>query len=235
MACLGWSGAAAAERATGERETREFKVSVDGKERGKCTMQIGRRHDGADTVRIEALLRFNYVVYEYRYSSVGTEVWKDGRLAELENKADYNGTQYLVKASAHQKGVRVTVNGKTLEADPDAWATSYWRLPEHLAERHEPRSKIVAPEKSNGQARPAPALSVALIDSDKGQKLRGEMTRIGEETLTVAGKKKTCIHYRITGDVAVDVWYDSARRLVRQETVESGHKTLLHLARIAAE
>jgi hypothetical protein len=78
-------------------------------------------------------------------------------------------------------------------------------------------------------------MTVPLLDSDKGQTLKGEVKRIGEESITVAGRKTPCTHYRISGDVQVNVWYDGDQRLVRQETVESGHKTVMELTRLAAE
>jgi hypothetical protein len=39
-------------------------------------------------------------------------------------------------------------------------------------------------------------------------------------------------HYKLTGKVNVDLWYDGSDRLVRQEWVESGHKTVLELVRV---
>ena len=36
-------------------------------------------------------------------------------------------------------------------------------------------------------------------------------------------------HYRITGKVNVDLWYDGSERLVRQEWIEQGHKTIVEL------
>ena len=136
--CLSGGRAVAAEPQGGEGQTREFKVSVDGKPRGKCTITIQSRDDGADVMHISAALSFNYVVYEYRYSSVGTEVWKDGRLIELDNTADFNGTKYAVTAAAAKNGLRVTVDGKSSLAQPDVWVTSYWRLPAGWRERASP-------------------------------------------------------------------------------------------------
>jgi hypothetical protein len=221
-------------------ETREFKVSVDGKPRGKCTMQIRRRDDGADTMQIDAAMSFNFVVYEYRYRSMGTEVWKDDRLLELDNTADFNGTKYAVKAGSTAKGLRATVNGKALRLESDVWVTSYWQLPDHLAEKiaavgKGPRGKEVVPASLARSGGHKAAHAVSLLDSDKGQHFHGEMIHVGDETITVAGKRKACAHYRISGDVEVELWYDSARRLVRQQSVESGHKTLLEVTRIAAE
>ena len=78
-------------------------------------------------------------------------------------------------------------------------------------------------------------ITVALLDSDKGLKLRGELQYVGPEMLTVGGKRQSCGHYRIAGEVQVDLWYDKAQRLVRQEGVDSGHKTLLELTRLTVE
>ncbi|MGE5192626.1 MAG: DUF6134 family protein [Deltaproteobacteria bacterium] len=236
-ALLGMAAATvgAAEPQELERETREFKVSVDGKGRGKCTIEISRREDGSDRMDVNAALSFNYVVYEYRYSSVGTEVWKNGRLVRLDNTADYNGTKYVVKAKADQKGLRVTVNDTTSQMEPDVWVTSYWRLPDRLAEADTAAGRRVVPTGGRRPVRKGVTATIALLDSDKGQKLKGEVRRIGEETITVAGKKQTSTHFKISGDVKVDVWYDADQRLVRQETVESGHKTVMELTRIAVE
>lgn len=235
LACWGCWTANAAEPHTERLETRQFKVSVDGKQRGKCTMQIRRRDDGADQVHIDAGLTFNFVVYEYRYHSTGTEVWKDDRLLELENASDFNGTKYAVKARSASNGLSATVNGKKTQLDPDVWATSYWRLPEHVAQKVSAAGNTVVPASGNRASAKKSPHAVSLLDSDKGQQLRGEMTHVGDETITLAGKRKTCAHYRISGPVEVELWYDASRRLVRQETVESGHKTLLELTRLATE
>ncbi|HEY2251053.1 MAG TPA: DUF6134 family protein [Planctomycetaceae bacterium] len=216
LAFCAWTTAGAAEPKNLERETREFKVSVDGKPRGKCTMQIHHRNDGSDKMSIDAGLSFDFVVYKYRYHSTGTEIWKNDRLLELENTSDFNGTKYVLKAVSGSNGLFSTVNGKKSQLAADAWVTSYWRLPEHLMAKNAPQS-------------------VSLLDSDKGQHLHGKLTYVGDETITVAGKRRSCVHYRIAGDVRVELWYDAARRLVRQESVDDGHKTLLELTRIAAE
>ncbi|HTI52051.1 MAG TPA: DUF6134 family protein [Planctomycetaceae bacterium] len=229
----GWTTIAAAEPRDLERQTREFRVSVDGKERGKCVMQLSRRDDGTDRVRIDSQLRFNYVVYDYRYSSSGTETWKEGRLIQLENTADYNGTKYVVKAGPARKGLQVTVNGKASQNDADAWVTSYWHLPERLAPAGPVEGKKVVPAAGRRSEGGGEARVVPLLDSDKGRALRGKLQFVGEETISVAGHRKACKRYRVAGDVQVELWYDDAQRLVRQESVDEGHKTLLELVKLS--
>ena len=218
-----------------ERETRVFKVSVDGKERGQCTMQIAERDDGSEKMHIDASLTFDYVVYVYRYHSTGTEVWKDDRLVELTNMADLNKTKYKLQGKASPKGLRLSVDGKKSDFAREVWATSYWRLPNRLAHHDEkPKSEVVQAEARKETADKKP-MKISLLDSDKGTPLNGEFRYVGNEYLTVAGKRESCQHYRIGGDVQVELWYDANGRLVRQEGVESGHKTVLELTKKTAE
>lgn len=234
LALLSVRPAVAAEPSETPRETREFKVWVDGTERGKCTMQIGTRDDGAETVRVDASIRVNFVVYKYTYSCAGHEVWKDDRLIELQRTADYNGTRYAVKAVPAAQGLHVTVNGKASHTAHEAWPTSYWRLPARWHQKAEPIDGVVQVGADDAPA-PIRPQTVPLLDSDHGRALSGTLQRVGEESLMVAGKKMACTHYRITGDVQVDLWYDAGHRLVRQQSLEDGHKTLLHLMRLVEE
>jgi hypothetical protein len=217
-----------------ETETREFKVSVDGKERGQCTMTIHKRDDGSEKLLIDARLTFDYVVYVYRYRSTGSEVWKQGRLVELENTADLNKTRYRLLAKSTDMGLQLSVDGKKSDFPADVWATSYWRIPDRLTFRDAVEKSGVIPaggiKPVGGKAKP-----VTLLDSDKGQNLKGELKYLGAEMITIAGERQSCAHYRVSGDVQVDLWYDKTQRLARQEGVDSGHKTLLELIRLIAE
>jgi len=219
-----------------ERQTREFQVSVDGTERGRCTMRICRHDDGTEKVAVDATIRVDFLVYRYTYLCAGTEVWKNDRLVELENTADYNGTQYAVTARRVDEGLRVSVNGKTLHVAHDAWTTSYWRMPERLksAEAVLPDAVVTA-SASEPASGAASSRKISLLDSNRGRALRGELQRVGDETLRIAGKRVRCVHYRVRGDVQADLWYDGDCRLVRQNSLDDGHKTQLLLTKVAAE
>lgn len=200
----------AAEPKVVARHTREFRVHVDGRPRGTQTMVISRRSDGSETMRGEIEVNMNFVVYRYRYASSGTEVWKDGRLVELANEADYNGDKYVVQASASDQALHYEVNGEAQKAPIDVWAASYWR---------EPQADRI------GQ-------KVKLLDADKGRQLTATLERVGRESLTIEETAVKTTRYRLRGDVEVDVWYDASGLIVRQESVESGHKTMLEVLKV---
>jgi len=240
---LGCSAARANEPRDMERQTREFSVTVDGTERGTLTMQIQSRDDGTERVQIETIIRFNVAVLHFRYTSSGAEIWKNDRMLTMENNANYNGKKYQVKAGPVRTagtvgtagtagtGFQVSVNGKTAEARPSIWSTSYWRIPERLAAATEGQGVA----QTGGEDTAVKSVSVSLLDSDKGRLLRGELSRVGEELLSVSGQKVACTHYHLAGDVKVDLWYDASRTLVRQDLVEQGHKTTVKLSKIEAE
>lgn len=193
-----------------KQQTRTFKVSVDGTDRGTLTMLLSQHSDGTESMRGQAELSFNFIVYKYRYSSSGTEVWKSGRLIQLANEADYNGDKYVVQASAQQQELAFEVNGESQSTAADVWVTSYWNEPE--------AQKV-------GQ-------QLALLTADKGQMLTGTLERVGTEQLSVADESVNATRYQIRGDVEVDLWYDDEHRLIRQTARESGHRVLMELTEI---
>jgi len=197
-----------------DRQTRTYSISIDGTRRGDSKAEF-RGKEGVVWIRSESEIKINYLVYKYHYTSSGTEVWKRGRVAAFENTADYNGTPFNVKGTLTPRGLQITTNGTTTLASPDVWDTSYLILPDRIA--------------SGGAAR------VALLDSDKGVVLSGKVQYVGEERLDCEACQKACTHYRISGDVQVDAWFDASRRLVRQESQERGHKVRFELLSVTAD
>jgi len=203
-----------------EHETRVFRIFVDGTERGQCTMQIRHRDDGSDLVTGRASLLFNYYVYKYRFNSGGIALFNDGRLIQMDRTANFNGTKYHVTAAATQQGLVVATNGRSSLNSPELWSTTGVLMPKRW---HEEAA-------AGGGVR-----NVIVLDADRGGRLLGHLERVGDEMLDVGGEQKPCVHYRVTGDVDVHVWYDSHLRLVRRQSVESGHKVLMEIVQISAE
>jgi hypothetical protein len=196
-----------------DRQTREYSISIDGTRRGSSKAEF-RSGNGIVSIQSESEIRINFLVYRYNYTSSGTEVWKNGRVAALENTADYNGTSYTVKGTSTARGLQIATNGTLSLVSRDVWDTSYLLLPDRL-----------------DRLAPGQAATVVLLDSDKGRLLSGKIQFLGEETL--AEGQKPCTHYRISGDVEVDVWFDASRRLVRQDSHERGHKVRFDLVSVA--
>ncbi len=201
---------ASSRAAAADRETREFAVRVDGRSGGTNQMVISRQDDGTETVDCTASVSVNYLLVRYRYTYSGTEVWKNGRLHHLRSVTNDDGKNFDVTAWADGDGLRVRVNNRERTTRWDVWTTTYWKL---------------ADAKFRNQG-------VPLLDADTGKDINAVLRYVGPESVNVAGQMQNCSHYRVTGGVQVELWYDAQERLVRQESIEDGHRTVLELVRV---
>ncbi len=188
-------------------ESRIFAVQVDGKQAGECRLSFITGEDGSETLSGNAAVRVKHLVAVYQYRYEGSEVWKGNRLQKLNCATDDNGTKCSIQATAEAAGLRVTANGRAAVVRADVWPTTYWRLP----------------------AAGLPAQALALLDVDNGRAQNARIDIVGSAKVMVAGQAILCTNYRLTGPVQVDLWYDAQGRLVRQSSVEDGHRTVLHL------
>lgn len=191
-------------------DQREFAVQVDGKQAGTYQLTIAEQDDGTLTATAAAAITVKvgpFTAYSYTYR--GTETWKGGQIVRMDSTANDNGKKFTLAAVAEANGLRVTVNGQQRLHPAHAWPTSYWRL--------------VDQRFRNG--------NVPLLDADTGRALQGQLTPVGVEQIPVVGTNTACGHFRLRGDVQVDLWYDGFERLVRQESIEDGHKTVIELTR----
>jgi hypothetical protein len=194
-------------------EIRHFVVSIDKKLAGHYTMTIS-----GETMEAHANVdvRF-YLVGHYAYKYDGTEKWKDDRLQTLASKCNDSGARYTVQAQVQPdaNGLVVWTNGKQRTRQNDVWTTTYWRLPTYI------------------KAQPGARQSVKLLDADTGNDLAGTLEYMGLQQVNVAGNLQNCEYYRLAGEkLDVKLWYDSSRRLVREESVEGKDSYILELKRI---
>jgi hypothetical protein len=198
-------------QAAAETEVREFTIHVDGKHAGSYEMTITSQETGVTVMSGKARVRLKVFLKTYTYSYDGTEVWKHHRLHGFRSSTNDDGKIYAVSAEAAGNGVRVTVNGREHLARADVWLTSYWHLPE-ARYRNQP---------------------IPVLEADTGKDINGHLHYLGAEQMVVAGQRQQCHHYRVTGGPSpVDLWFDGRERLVRQDYLDDGHRTILQVTNI---
>jgi hypothetical protein len=203
MLLLGLPAARAA-----EQQTRIFSITVDGKKAGEYKMVIHKQADSSMTVYATSEVRVTVLavpVYTYTYG--GHEVWKDGRLQSFASSGKEKSKEFSIRASADGTGLHVVANGKEHTVALDVWTTSCWQLP---------------PAKSRNNA-------ITMLGCDTGADYPSRLVYVGNEKIGVAGQEMTCTHYRVTKDVPHELWYDAEERLVRDEWVSNGHRTVIEL------
>lgn len=192
------------------QEIRVFRVNVDQKPAGEYRMTIRQDGDNA-TMTAQADVKVRVFLINYVYTFRGSEVWKGDRLTRLDTNTVDDNKRYNVTAWAEGAALKLRATGQERVASPDVWVSTYWRLP---AARFRNQN-------------------VPLIDADTGKDIAATLRYVGMENTPVAGQTVQCAHWRVTGGVQVDLWYDGFDRLVRQESVEDGHKTQLELTQVS--
>jgi hypothetical protein len=203
---LGASGARAA-----DAETRSYTIQVDGKKAGEYQLLIRTQDDGSVSVAAQSDVRVTVLgITGYSYGYTGQEVWHQGRLQHFASSGKENGKDFAVHADVDGSALRVQANGQERRSRPDVWTTSCWQLPEARYRNNE----------------------VWLLGCDTGVETHSRLQFVGNEQIAVAGQVQACAHYRVMKDAAHDLWYDAQERLVRDEWVSSGHRTVVELTNL---
>lgn len=211
LLCAGVALAIPAAGRAADAETRVFNVLVDGKSSGQATMAISRQDDGTTTMKCDTNVEVRFLLVKYKYSYNGEEVWKGGRLQRLSSNTNDDGKKYTVSAVNDGNAIRLRVNNRDSVVRPEVWLSSYWCLPD---------------PKLRNQA-------ITVVDPDTGKSFMGRLQFIGTQRLGIGGRAVDVHHYRLNAPNRVDMWYDASGRLVRQDWVEDGHRTVLELKNIA--
>ena len=116
-----------------------------------------------------------------------------------------------VDITVEGKQLRARVNGADRAVAGDVWTSTFCKLPD--AKYH------------NKQ--------VSVFELDTGKEHQGQLQLVGKEQLTLLGRLQECYHFRYTGGASpTDLWFDQYHRLVRQEFVELGQRTIVQLSSI---
>lgn len=190
-----------------ETERRELAIRIDNKPAGTYHLSVTQNDNGTITVHARANVSYWVFLYHYKYSFQGTEVWKSGRLIRLDSTSNDDGKRFAVHAKADGANLQVTVNGETTTLPGDLWTTTAWHAPAHKFRNHR----------------------LPMIDADTGRALHGRLEYVDQQSIEVAGNSVECAHYRVTDGAQMELYFDGHQRLVRQDTVEQGHATVLQL------
>jgi Domain of unknown function (DUF6134) len=196
-----------------DQEKRVFAVTVADKPAGTYQMTIQKRPDGSVAMTAQADIDVRIAVKHYKFTCRGTEVWKDALLVGFESTTDNDGKHFHISGTGGKDGVAFRCDGKEVFVRGDVWLTTYGQLPS---------------EGGRGD-------SLALVDADTGKRLNARFEKAGTTDVSAGGRIIRDTRYKLTGPVKADLWYEDSGRLVRQESVEEGLKTVLELTRLQRE
>jgi uncharacterized protein DUF6134 len=185
-------------------EGRDFTIFVDGKSVGSFRFTISAQPDGIVTMAGRAhVVVHSLVVFKYEYSYQGSETWKGGVLQRVESATNDGGKKMILSAVCQGDRCQLVANGKQQTVRIPAWTSTYWCLPR--------------PE-TRGQ-------ELLVLDVDTGVLSPARLQFVGKTRLELVGGQRDYSHYRLTGGLQAELWYDEQDRLVRQISMEDGHQT----------
>lgn len=188
-------------------EYRVFKVMVDTTDAGTYTQTITTYGEGTTDFFGKSDVKFKVLGFTYQQAFRGQERWKEGKLLHLSSASNDNGDPHTLVVNAVGDQMKVQEGGKERLIRSDVWSTSYWTLP--------------SPEQRKGQ--------LYILDSDLGNEHAVKLQDMGKSVLIVNNQRVTCTHYRITGTIQADLWFDENDRLVKRELEKRGRKVTLML------
>jgi len=167
----------------------EFDIVRQGETIGRHSMQFTATPAGLQVhIRTRALVKVAFVPV-YRFEHDGEEVWRDGRLTQLNSVTNDDGDKHELHVSAETGGLAVVDNGRRSTVPAGILPASLW---------HDgvPRSTV-------------------LLNTLDGRQMAVQAVDLGPENVDAAGRQVATRHYRLDGDLRRDLWYDAAGVLVR--------------------
>jgi hypothetical protein len=188
-------------------EERVFRIKVEDRDAGQYAQKITTYSDGTTDVESKADVKVKVLTMTFQYAYRGHERWKEGQLHYLASSSNDDGKTHTLMVTLQGKQLKVKEGGKERLMNGDAWSTSYWTLP--------PAARRTQP--------------LILVDADSGEEHRVQMQVVGKTTLQIGTQQVPCTHYRVTGTIKADLWFDERDRLVRRESLRKGRKAVVEL------
>jgi hypothetical protein len=159
-----------------------FEIVRKGEPIGFHAVTVEETPDGVKVeTTIKMRVKFGPIVL-FRYDHQSTEVWKDGGLQSLESVTNNNGDDKSL--TVRREGDQLLIDGAAFKgaAAADAIPSSYWN------------KEIVK--------------AGSLLNTQTGEVIDVSIESLGEAPAPNGAQAE---HYRLTGTVALDLWYEGPR------------------------
>jgi Family of unknown function (DUF6134) len=181
-------------------DTHFFDILRDGSKIGTETVEIDKTGDTTNvkfTTHISVVVMF---IQAYHFEHSATETWTGGKFVSYKSYTDDNGTKHNVSAVANNDKLELDVDGTHSEAAPDLVPASWWN--KDFVNRTD------------------------MLDAETGRPVSIKVADLGDEPLVQNGATIQAHHYKVSGDLHRDLWFDGDT-LVRIQLTGSDHSTIV--------
>jgi hypothetical protein len=200
MLTVGPVGAQPATAPVSAPDRRVFDILRDGSKIGTEVVEIDKQQDTTSvkfTTHISVVVMF---IQAYHFEHSATETWTGGKFVSYKAYTDDNGKKHDVSAVANNDKLELDVDGTHSEAPPDLVPASWWN-----------RDFVSRTD---------------MLDAETGRLVSIKVADLGDEQLVQNGATIQAHHYKISGDIDRDLWFDGDS-LVRIQLLGSDHSTIV--------
>jgi hypothetical protein len=181
-----------------------FNIMRSGHQIGQHTIDIttqGKNTTVDMKTDIEVKVMF---VTAYKLTYTARETWTNGTFATFQSQTDDNGKQHQVTVTATADKVLVTADGKRAEAPKGTLPATFWNT-QFLTRKQ-------------------------LIQTETGQVVPIKVEDLGAESVKTSVGTTQAKHYRTTGGLERDMWFDASGTPVRFQLVGSDKSVITSVA-----
>lgn len=173
-----------------QESTLRFEVMLDGRPIGGHALTFDPQPDGSLKVAIDIDLDIRFGPFTvFAYNHRNRTLWRAGKLLSLQSETNDNGTEYRIRATAGSQGLQIHANDEApFTISASTLPSTYW----------------MATTIQQNQ----------LINTQTGELLEISVRKVGREQVTGPSGLFEATHFRMEGDLEIDLWYDDTGVLV---------------------
>jgi hypothetical protein len=183
--------------------TLTFAVYRNGEQIGRHTLTF-QHDDGNLTVSTSIDLAVKLMGFTaYRYTHRAQETWTGGAFQAIASQTDDDGKKFVVRARTSAAGLDVVRNAEHEVMPAGLLPTSHWNV------------------RQISQS--------TLFNTQSGTRAHVQVTPLGREKVKTASGWIDAAHYRYSGDVTKDQWFDDRGRWVKTTFKASDGSTIEYI------
>ena len=188
-----------------KHDSRDYIVTVDGKEAGSLKIDYVSVDDDSVDVFVRSNIECRVLFLPYSYSLDVRESWHDGRLVSLKSIVNDNGTILRTELRKSGRTFDVTVNDRLLQQISDCNASTTFAV----------RPRLVG------------SADQLTLDIDTGKTANLPWSDMGSQDVAVDGANIVGHRFRVSDECGTQVWYDDSNRLIKQTFKDSGSQVMV--------
>jgi hypothetical protein len=166
-----------------------YNISRNGSPIGRHMLEIEKKGDVTSvTTTSEVLVKLLFIpAYTYRYT--GNETWAQDQLTAFSSQTDDNGTAHRVILRPNGDKLQLDADGRQSIVDKTIGLDDFW-TPQLLTK-------------------------TTVLDTSTGQEKSFIAKDLGMEMINYRGAPRPAHHFKLTGGINQDLWFDAADAPVR--------------------